>query len=298
VAQILLPGVMFKYQNQVIARGDFKMTHKSKLILFLAIIALSLFQSASWANHSWGKYHWARKSNPFTLKVGDSVNTTWDSDLNTTVSDWSASSVLNLSKVTGGSNSTCSATAGRVEVCNSNYGSTGWLGVASIWTAGGKNRSHITQGTVKLNDYYFSQAQYNTSAWRNLVSCQEVGHTLGLDHQDTNFNNANLGTCMDYTNDPSTNQHPNQHDYDQLVTIYSHLDSTTTVGARLSAPPAMNNIDFSSRATWGKMVWKSSDGYVGVYVQDFGNGYKVVTRVIFVNPTFETPEAIHIGVER
>jgi hypothetical protein len=39
--------------------------------------------------------------------------------------------------------------------------------------------------------------------------CQEVGHTFGLDHQDENFNNTNLGTCMDYTNDPSTNQHPN-----------------------------------------------------------------------------------------
>ena len=164
--------------------------------------------------------------------------------------------------------------------------------MASIWTAGGKNRSHIVQGTVKLNDTYFNTAQYNTPAWRNLVSCQEVGHTLGLDHQDENFNNANLNTCMDYTNNPTSNQHPNQHDYDQLVTIYSHLDSTTTVGrfSAPSVPPAMNNIDFSSRATWGKMAWKSHDGYVAVYVQDFGNGYKVITRVIYVNPTFEKPD--------
>ncbi len=49
--------------------------------------------------------------------------------------------------------------------------------------------------------------------------CQEVGHTLGLDHQDEVFDNPNLETCMDYTNDPSTNQHPNAHDYDQLATI-------------------------------------------------------------------------------
>ncbi len=32
--------------------------------------------------------------------------------------------------------------------------------------------------------------------------CQEIGHDFGLDHQDENFNNPNLGTCMDYTNDP------------------------------------------------------------------------------------------------
>ena len=57
------------------------------------------------------------------------------------------------------------------------------------------------------------------------MSCQEVGHMLELDHQDENFNNANFATCMDYTNNPSTNQHPNKHDYDQLLSIHSHLDS-------------------------------------------------------------------------
>ena len=55
-----------------------------------------------------------------------------------------------------------------------------------------------------------------------MVTCQEIGHTFGLDHQDENFTNTNLGTCMDYTNDPSTNQHPNQHDYDELASIYGH----------------------------------------------------------------------------
>jgi hypothetical protein len=64
------------------------------------------------------------------------------------------------------------------------------------------------------------------------VSCQEVGHTLGLDHQDENFNNANLGTCMDYKNNQSTNQHPNKHDYDQFVASIriSTTDSTFYVG--------------------------------------------------------------------
>jgi len=276
-----------------------KFFYRHKLIVFLAVIGLALFQSASWANHSWGKYHWARTINPFTLKTGDNVNSSWDSYLNTTVSDWTASSVLNLSKVSGQGGSSCTPTLGRVEVCNGSYGNNGWLGIASIWTAGGRNRNHIVQGTVKLNDTYFNTAQYNTPAWRNLVSCQEVGHTLGLDHQDENFNNANLGTCMDYTNNPASNQHPNQHDYDQLVTIYTHLDSTTTVsaGIRSKMPPAMNDIDFSSRATWGKMVWKSPDGHVALYVLDFGNGNKVITRVIWANPTFEVPEAPHRGAK-
>lgn len=124
------------------------------------------------------------------------VSRQWDLYLVTTVSDWSKSTVLDLTEVAGQSTSKrCRATAGRVEVCNAAYGSNGWLGIASR----SANGSHITQGTVKLNDTYFNMAQYNTPAWRNLVSCQEVGHTLGLDHQDTNFNNTPLGTCMDYS---------------------------------------------------------------------------------------------------
>ena len=94
----------------------------------------------------------------------------------------------------------CRATPGQDEVCNANYGQNGWLGLASIWLASGT--THITQGSVKLNDTYFNTAQYNTPAWRQMVTCQEVAHTFGLDHQDETFGNTNLGTCMDYTNNP------------------------------------------------------------------------------------------------
>jgi hypothetical protein len=197
-----------------------------------AAIAVTVVSTA-FANHSWGKYHWARTANPFTLKVGDNVATGWDSYLNEAISDWSASSVLDLSKVAGGGGSSCSPTAGRIEACSGNYGNTGWLGIAQIWVQRGtRGQVHITQATTSVNDYYFNQAQYNTPAWRRLVMCQEIAHDFGLDHQDENFNNANLGSCMDYTSDPDgppSNEHPNQHDFDQLVKIYTHLDNTSTV---------------------------------------------------------------------
>src|SRR5215212_668684 len=205
----------------------------SALALLLALVA---FSPAAQANHSWGKYHWARTSNPFTLPVDDNVSSTWEPYLQTTSADWSQSSVLDASTtiIGGTSNPTCSPTIGRVEVCNAAYGQNGWLGLAQIWVG---RRSHITAGTTKVNDTYFNTPTYNSTAWRNLVMCQEVGHTFGLDHQDETFDNPNLGTCMDYTNNPSTNQHPNQHDYDELQIIYSHLDSTTTVG---QLPPQAN----------------------------------------------------------
>ena len=139
---------------------------------------------------------------------------------------------------------------------------------------------HITLGTVKLNDTYFNTAQYNTSAWRALVTCQEIGHTFGLDHQDTNFNNANLGTCMDYTNDPSTNQHPNKHDYEELDIIYAHLDSTTTIGQG-AGNGFVPDLDHNDPRSWGQLVKQSNGGRTAIYELDLARGSKIVTFVIW-----------------
>lgn len=248
------------------------------VVLISMIVLLAASPLSASANHSWGNYHWARTANPFTLKLGDNVSSVWDPILATTSSDWSKSTVLNTTIVTGGVSTKalkrCPATSGRVEVCNTKYGNNGWLGVAQIWAGG----SHITQATVKVNDTYFNTSTYNTTAWRNLVMCQEVGHTFGLDHQDESFNNANLGTCMDYTNNPGTNQHPNQHDYDQLELIYAHLDSTTTVG---SMPAGFANADVHAQENWGEKV--SDNGKSALFVREFGEGFKIFTFVIWAS---------------
>lgn len=248
------------------------------LPLLLVALAAALFTvPAAQADHSWGSYHWARTSNPFTLQLGDNVDSKWDSYLATTSSDWTRSTVLDTTVVAGATKPrTCKATTGRAEVCNAAYGYTGWLGVASISITGG---THITKGTVKVNDSYFNTATYNTPAWRNLVMCQEVGHIFGLDHQDEAFDNTNLGTCMDYTNDPTSNQHPNQHDYDQLEAIYSHLDSTTTVATTAASSSGPGK----SAAGWGKEVEGSRAHGHSTYVRDLGNGNLVVTHVLWAS---------------
>ncbi|MEP6760039.1 MAG: hypothetical protein ABJA93_01570 [Sporichthyaceae bacterium] len=241
----------------------------------LTTMATLLTGSPAQANHSWGGYHWARTSNPFTIALGDNVTSAWDYYLSVASSDWSQSTVLDTTVTAGSVNpKTCKATLGRVQVCNAAYGQRGWLGIASINITGG---SHITQGTVKLNDSYFALAQYNTPAYRAFVTCQEVGHTLGLDHQDENFTNPNLGTCMDYTNAPSTNQHPNKHDYDQLVAIYSHLDSTSTVGS--SAATTGKGQVGNDESSWGRQVEGSRAWGHSTFVRDFGGGNKVITFV-------------------
>jgi len=219
-----------------------------------ALIALAvIFGSAGavHAIHSWGLYHWARTANPFTLKVVDSVTVSldkkgniiadWDPYLDEAISDWAQSSVLDLTKEAGATGKTdrlrCNQISGKVRACNYTYGNTGWLGVAQIWV---DPANHITQGTTKVNDTYFNTSTYNIPAWRRLVMCQEIGHDFGLDHQDEDFSNPNLGTCMDYTSDPDgppSNEHPNQHDYGQLETIYGHLDSSTTIKNKFGRAP-------------------------------------------------------------
>ena len=252
-----------------------------KAVVVLASVLFVAGGTLVYANHSWGSYHWARKSNPFTLKLGNNVSSAWYAYLSETSSDWSASTMLDTTVVQGGTNpKNCRATTGRVEVCSSKYGANGWLGVAQIWISG----SHIIKSTVKVNDSYFDTATYNTPPWRRLVMCQEVGHVFGLDHQDVNFSNPNIGTCMDYTSNPSgppSNEHPNTHDYEQLGTIYAHLDSTTTVSQTISS--RFGNGNGADVIEWGKEIKKDSRGKTSMYVRDLGNGEKVFTFVIWAD---------------
>lgn len=252
------------------------------VLLVASILFLTFFTSSARADHSWGSYHWSRISSPFTLKLGDNLSSSWDPYVQTTSSDWSVSSVIDTIIVPGATNARrCRPVSGRVEICNYSYGKNGWLGLAQIWVSG----NHITQGVTKVNDTYFATAQYNTNAWKNMVLCQEVGHIFGLDHQDENFDNGNLNTCMDYTSDPTSNQHPNQHDYDELGIIYAHTHSLTTVQSSIQKLPLGSSItkgvlssDFENRSEWGKEL--KNNGHTAQYERDFGNGNKLITFII------------------
>jgi hypothetical protein len=228
-------------------------------LVVAAVVASGVLAAPAAASHSWNGYHWARQANPFTVNHGDDVDQRWDAYLGTASSDWSAStagSPLRTTVVAGATTGKkCRATLGRVEVCNAAYGRRGWLGLASISV----NQGHITQGTAQMNDTYYDTPAYNTPFWRGAVMCQEVGHTFGLDHQDES--GADLHTCMDYaTNPDADNTHPNYHDYEELATIYSHFDATTTVGlsAQVDAQPYRTDRKDGKRTS--KIVEHFADG--------------------------------------
>lgn len=251
-----------------------KLTRTKAALLGLAATAMA---APVMATHSWNGYHWVRTTAELTVPVGDNVTATWDSYLSTANSDWNQSTVINSPLVAGSTNpKNCRAVAGTIQVCNNKYGQNGWLGLASISISGG----HISQGTTKLNDTYFATAQYNTPSWRALVTCQEIGHDYGLAHQDENFSTDLTNSCMDYTNLPAGNEHPDFHDYDQLNLIYNHLEAaaSTVFGRGAGAAPAEVG---DTPASWGRATHFTRDGRPDMFERIDGPGQKTVTHVFW-----------------
>ena len=238
----------------------------SAIVLGFAACAIA---APAIASHSWSNYHWKRTTAEISPPVGDNVSAVWDSYLNVAIADWNQSTVINSPKVPGSSSPRqCRAVAGTIQVCNASYGQNGWLGIASIWLSGG----HISQGTTKVNDTYFNMAQYNTPSWKAAVMCQEIGHDYGLGHQDEDFSTDNTNSCMDYTSNPAGNEHPDAHDYQQLLSIYNHMEAAAmTLGG--GAPSSAESGD--SPADWGRPIHFTADGRPDVYEKVEAQGRKI-----------------------
>ena len=256
-------------------------------LMALAVLVLALPLVAN-ADNSWGKYHWD-KSTAEPVELRNNLTTEWANSFSGASSDWNYSVLQN--EITAGAGTACDPVLGGVEVCNAEYGSNGWLGIAQIWVYRGRD-GHIAQGLVKVNDTYFNTSTYNTQPWRDYVVCQEVGHTLGLSHQDENFDNVNLGTCMDYTSDPNgppSNEHPNAHDYDVLTDKYAHLNGTTDGDKSGGGNGKGNNKGKKGEPPgqdirqWGKGISKDGKGRTDLFERDLENGDKLFTHVLWAD---------------
>jgi len=190
------------------------------LIRIFVVCALVVFSTVINASNSWNDFHWARTNNPFVLLVVNSVTPNWQPALNSSLSLWSMSNVLDLNITSYNDRRNirkrCPMVQGQMRVCNAAYGYTGWIGLATIAI---DSNAHIVKGTAKMNDSY---ASYWTTEKMNHVICQEIGHVLGLDHVSTD--GSSQQTCMDYSQDPNS-QWPNTHDYEQLLASYNDIDT-------------------------------------------------------------------------
>ena len=202
-------------------------------LLALATAAMAALSPAhaTLLPQSWNGYHWAHTGN-LAILVGHNTSSTWSSYLSSAEAKWSSDKYIDYIGMFGMTSAkSCSPIFGTIQVCSGNYGKTGWLGYTQVWTGG----TQINQATIRLNDYYFSQAKYNNAYFRQQVICQELGNALGLDDLDHIYTNTNAGTCMDYTNDPSgkkgtngtrANTTASLTDFQRLDAIYAKKDST------------------------------------------------------------------------
>ena len=255
---------------------------RTKKILLLLVTVISLISmlavtpASVGADHSFLGFHWAREENPFTLKYGDNVSSGWDSHLRETAEEWSESSVLNIRVVEGSTTGRrCLPKLGRVQVCSAAYGQNDILYVSTIFIVG----DHIIAGIIQLNDTYLNADPFNTRPWRRYILCQQIGFTLGLDLQDFDPFNTNLGSCNDLTFNPGgppRNTKPNRHDFDMLKQIYAHLDSDDNDLALASGlSPDLN----AAAENWGAETLESADGRSALYANDLGNGLMTFTLV-------------------
>jgi hypothetical protein len=252
--------------------------HVTFLLVLVVLVAVPVFGA-----HRWSTYHWAKTSAQIAPPVVMNISAPWTDYAARVMTDWNASGVIE-SPWSFGAISTkrkCSSTTGKIEVCNLKYGQNGWLGIAGISLSGG----HIVKGYTKLNDTYYASSTYNTPAWRRMVFCQEVGHDYGLGHVNENFNDANTGSCMDYTNDPSgtkgtngtlSNEYPNSHDYQELNTIYNHTDVVTlpfdSMTSDATRPRSIEEF-MADAGQWGTPVSFDANGRPDVFYLKTGSDH-------------------------
>ncbi|HLG14066.1 MAG TPA: hypothetical protein VJH03_05980 [Blastocatellia bacterium] len=195
-----------------------KLIRRNKLFPVAVMFAVGLVVGTSfvYASHAWrcrGKiaYHWASRTVGFASPVEETANNSVARNPQDYVSAFNGST---SSQVWDSPNTVINLVSGTsLRLYYDSYGLNGWLGLATIFPS----NCVIGNASSKLNDSYLRDTARYSQTNVDHVSCQEVGHTFGLNHN----RNAN-DTCMNDTVLTAGN-HINQHDKDQLATIYASI---------------------------------------------------------------------------
>jgi len=151
------------------------------------------------------------------LDILNALDDTWQGEYAIAFDDWNNGNpdALTLTSIRGDVDYSCKKKDGLQKVCSANLGETGYLGINVLIKT--VPAGIIQSSVAKMNEYYLRNAN---NAERQYTMCHEIGHGFGLPHTDESFTNPSLGNCMDYTNRPQENMHPDETNYRRLASLY------------------------------------------------------------------------------
>ena len=261
-----------------------------------ALAIVTCMQVPASASHTWSNFHWRRTSSALTtIPVRRYHSAVWVTRYNAAIARWRSAAMTKIRPATvlaSGPRSNCASllVAGAITSCDGAYGNTGWLGLATVWTVSG---GHIYYARSLVNNTYYAQSYYNNIPWRQMVICQEIGHTFGVGHVNVTYNTPNTGSCMDYTNDPDggaggvsnsdpSNMNPNAHDYALINAKHTHIGALIP-GFKPEMeilPAAMAAFKPTKLSQLGTLMAVGDGGRTERYEMDFGNGFKATSFAI------------------
>ena len=214
-------------------------------IYFVTIVLSTVLVSAQ--NHS-KDIKWPQKDGKGGLHVTiiNSLSPSLQPLLASTVRTWEYGSPLHpaiavdlKTEATYG----CPRSMDAIRVCDNDYGKTGWAGFE---VAVSNNDGFIQMSLVRINTHYLKSTNL---VYNRYVMCHELGHAFGLDHQDENFNNENVGSCMDYTRKHQDSLAPNVFDWQALLNTYGKLDLNPSSESPTNYPTPLPTLRPTSNPT-------------------------------------------------
>lgn len=168
---------------------------------------------------------WANTGNGLRLDVINACSDDWQTFVQTAIANWDNGSPidsLTLFSSREAYDPICEKVAGKLKICNGNYGDTRWRGLNEVLMS--QRQGTIYASTARLNEFYLD---YESDAQKLYTCCHELGHGFGLPHWDEDFFNSDLGNCMDYTQRPEGSSTPDDSNFLYLAQLYGGRDVST-----------------------------------------------------------------------
>jgi hypothetical protein len=174
----------------------------ASLVVLLSVAGSALASHYIWRNGN--QLHWIRDGTAVAqVYFVDYTGSRWP--VNASTIEWNRSSRLGAYYLSPSNNCPFHCVGVKADYFGTDD-ARGWAVLS--WDSNG----HLTGQTyVRLNKSYAANATKDRA-----VTCQELGHTIGLDHQGSSSTSCMNGSGTDF------NRYPNQHDYDLLFNLYDH----------------------------------------------------------------------------